>query len=52
MHGMWNLVLMICVNICCNCECSVKSSALAVVMLLSQSSVEMANRGSECGSAM
>jgi hypothetical protein len=46
------MVLMIRVNRCCNCECSVKSSALGVVMFFSQSSAEMTDRGSKCGSAM
>ncbi len=30
MQGMWNLVLMICVNRCCDCESSVKSLALVL----------------------
>ncbi len=52
MHGMWNLVLMIRVNRCHDCESFSKESRIGVVMFLTQSSAEMADIGSECESAM
>ncbi len=52
MHGMWNLVLMIRVNRCRDCESFSKESCISVVMLLSQSLAEMADRSFECESTM